>query len=334
VRGTRLLLAAPLVWLMLACSGNQHALDTRGPVAAKVATLFWVMAGVGSLIFVIVMALLWWGLIRKAPDGGARPLRYVHSRNLVLLSGVVIPLVILFFFTLGSASVERDVGKPLPAGTLTIEVIGHQWWWEIHYLDWRGKRHATTANEMVLPVGRPVRLLLQSADVIHSFWVPQLAGKTDLIPGKTNVSWVQADKPGVFRGQCAEFCGLQHAHMGLMAEAVSPEMFEAWLARQRAPAALLTDPALIRGQQVFLAAQCMMCHTIRGTSAVAQLGPDLTHIGSRRMIAAATLPNTRGHLAAWILKAQDIKPGNFMPNNHTLDGESLNALLDYLQSLQ
>lgn len=322
--------ALPL--LLGACSGYQSALNPQGSPAEAVSLFFWVMVAVACVIVIFVVSLLLIGTTRARNAPQARPLSYAHSRNLVLLAGVVIPAMVLLTFVASSASLDRRTATD-PEPALTIEVVGRQWWWEVHYLDEHDNRIVTTANEIHIPTGLPVRFHLKSIDVIHSFWVPNLNGKTDLIPDRTNTSWVQAEREGVYRGQCAEFCGAQHARMAFVVVAHSPPDFERWLAGQRAPSAVPTEPSTLRGQQVFLASQCVMCHTIRGTTAAGRVAPDLTHFGSRRTIAAASTPNTRGHLAGWISDPQSVKPGNFMPPTK-LPGEDLEALVDYLHSLQ
>jgi cytochrome c oxidase subunit II len=216
---------------------------------------------------------------------------------------------------------------------LTVRVTGHQWWWEVQYQDPAYNRRVSTANEIHIPVGRRVRLEVQSRDVIHSFWVPNLHGKLDLIPGYSGTTYFQADEPGVFMGRCAEYCGLQHARMDIRVIAESPEKFAAWYEGQLRAAPAPADTVQQKGQQVFLSKGCVMCHTVRGTPANSRVGPDLTHLASRMTIAAGTLPNTRGHLAGWVLDPQRIKPGVRMPPN-PLAADELQALLDYLQSLK
>jgi cytochrome c oxidase subunit 2 len=211
--------------------------------------------------------------------------------------------------------------------TLTVEVTGHDWWWEVRYPD----RHVTTANEIHILVGQPVRLVLRSADVIHSFWVPQLAAKTDLIPGKTNVTWLQARVAGTYRGQCAEYCGLQHAHMALLVVADPPEAFAAWVRQQRATATAPGAPLAASGRAVFERSSCAACHSIGGTTARGTIGPNLTHLGSRHTIGAGTLPNTPDNLAAWITDPQAAKPGAAMPPQ-PLTPQELRALVAYLES--
>ncbi len=213
---------------------------------------------------------------------------------------------------------------------MTIDVEGNQWWWEAAYPGY----DEVTANEIHIPAGEPVLVRLASLDVIHSFWVPELAGKLDLVPGQINELWIEAAEPGVYFGQCAEFCGVQHALMAFHVVADPPEEFAAWIAEQQEPAeAPLADSLVERGRDVFLSAGCIQCHTVRGTQATGQLGPDLTHLASRDWIAAGTLENTVGNLEAWISDPQAIKPGAKMPPTE-LDSEELQALVAYLQSLE
>ena len=216
---------------------------------------------------------------------------------------------------------------------IAIDVTGHQWWWEIRYNDVDASNIFTTANEIHIPVGVPVTFTLHGADVIHSFWVPNLAGKKDLIPGKVNSIWLQADKPGVYRGQCAEYCGLQYAQMAFWVIAESQEQFNAWKQNQTQTSVPAASDSQKRGQQVFLSSTCVMCHAINGTPAGSNIGPNLTHVGSRNTLAAATMANTREHLAQWIKDSQQIKPGNKMPQNNLSDAD-LQSLIDYLQSLK
>ena len=216
---------------------------------------------------------------------------------------------------------------------ISIQVIGHQWWWEVVYPNTDPSQQVTTANEIHIPVGVPVVLNTASRDVIHSFWAPNLQGKRDLIPGYTTALWFEADRPGVFRGQCAEFCGLQHAKMAFYIVAEEPAKFQDWLQHQIAPAPSPDTDQKRRGQQVFESNACVMCHTVRGTLAGSRVGPDLTHVASRISLAAGTLPNNPGNLAAWIVDSQSIKPGNRMPPN-MLPASDLQDLLAYLESLK
>jgi cytochrome c oxidase subunit 2 len=212
-------------------------------------------------------------------------------------------------------------------------VTGYQWWWEIQYEDDDPSRNFTTANEIHIPAGAPVRIKLASSDVIHSFWVPNLFGKQDLIPGQENEIRFVAERPGTYRGQCAEYCGFQHAHMSFFVVAESKDVFEAWRDKQIKSAEPPADPERQHGQQVFLSSPCALCHAIRGTEAGGRVGPDLTHLMSRRSIAAGTLPTSRGTVAAWIVDPQSIKPGNNMPLV-TVSPDDLHALVSYLEGLE
>jgi len=338
-----------LVALFLAgCSGAPSLLDTRGPQAARIADLWWLMFWLATSVFVLVVGLLAVALFRRRPDrpvvargtpseqlGGS--FGRFGANALVIGGGIVLPVIILVPLAILSF---RDVvlaalpGRP-PA--LTVEVIGRQYWWEVRYPD----HQVVTANEIQIPVGEPVRLVLRSGDVIHSFWIPQLMGKLDMTPGREDETWVQADEPGVYWGQCTELCGLQHAHMAFVVVASEPGQFETWLEAQRHPAVEPADPLARRGAQVFARAGCIACHTVRYGQAGRPVvggqagipGPDLTHVASRRTLAAGTLENNRGNLAGWIANPQALKPGNLMPVV-PLDGESLLALVAYLESLK
>jgi cytochrome c oxidase subunit 2 len=242
--------------------------------------------------------------------------------------------VVLFVFLLYSFSSGRSLTADLSQKNgLSIEVTAHQWWWEVRYDDVDASNVFTTANEIHIPVGVPVTFTLHGGDVIHSFWVPNLGGKKDLIPGKVSTIWLQADKPGVYRGQCAEYCGLQHARMAFWIVADPQDQFNAWRQDQNQTSVQPATDSQRRGQQVFLSATCVMCHAINGTPAGSNVGPNLTHVGSRNTIAAATLSNTREHLARWIVDSQQFKPGNKMPQNN-LGQADLDAVVDYLQSLK
>jgi cytochrome c oxidase subunit II len=253
-------------------------------------------------------------------------------RNTVLAASALTTLTLFIYLGL-----DIVIARPLTATpgreALQIRVTGHQWWWDVEYRDARPDHWAHTANEIHVPVGRPVVLELRSTDVIHSLWIPNLGVKRDLIPGNVNTVWFQADTPGVYRAQCAEFCGHQHAKMALLIVADPPERFNSWLTRERDSSRTPTDSVALRGQEVFLAGSCVMCHTIEGTPAGSRVGPNLTHLASRRTLAAGTLPNVRGNLAGWILDPQGIKPGARMPSNQ-LSPADLHALLTYLENLQ
>lgn len=284
------------------------------------------------MIFIGVMTILAFGLWQGRQANRASP-GYVASRNLVIAGGIALPLLVAIFLVGGSLKLGAALHANPPPDAIRIEVTGWRWWWEIRYLDAQDRVIAVTANEMHVPVDRPVALTLESGDVIHSFWVPQLQGKTDLVPGTVNTSWFEADEAGTYRGQCAEFCGVQHALMAFVVIAESQAEFSAWLQNQRQPAAAPLTNDRQAGLDVFMQHGCASCHTIRGTEAVGILGPDLTHLSSRKTLGAATRPNTIGHLGGWIIDPQSIKPGNLMPAT-SLEAEELNALTAYLQSLE
>jgi cytochrome c oxidase subunit 2 len=300
-----------------------------GPMSRQLASLGWTMTAIGTAVFLVVMALLLWPLWRSrnaaAVDG---PPRDVDERAWILYGGTAAPALILagiFILTLGAYRTSApDVAMPL-----TIKVVGHQWWWEVQYPD----QHILTADEIHLPVGRAVKVIVESDDVIHSFWVPNVAGKMDAIPGQSNVTWLQADTAGTWRGACAEYCGMQHAHMALSVVAQPEAEFARWVANERAIAAQPADSETLQGEHAFLTSQCVFCHTVRGTQAGGRVGPDLTHIGSRLTIASGTLPNTRGNLGGWIENPDRMKPGTKMPAV-PLGAGQLEAIITYLESLK
>jgi cytochrome c oxidase subunit 2 len=319
--------------LFLILSEAQSSLDPAGPQAGRISRLWWLMLVVCSAVFILVMAALLYSLVRARQRNRVAAGPDAERQMTRVVSGATITtLVILFGLLVASVLTGRAISSQPDQDVLTIEVIGHQWWWEVQYDDSIPARTLKTANEIHIPVGQVVMLKLTSHDVIHSFWAPNLHGKKDLIPGHVATIWIQADKPGVFRGQCAEFCGHQHAHMAFTVVAEPPDQFADWYDKQLKPAAPPAAAAQARGQQIFLTSRCVMCHAVRGTSAAAIMGPDLTHIASRQTIAAATLPNTPDHLSRWIVDSQAIKPGNKMPPNE-LKPEDLQALLSYLESL-
>jgi cytochrome c oxidase subunit 2 len=288
-----------------------------------------------TLIFLAILALLIY-VIFADPDRRAK----LGWRRLIICGGVVFPLISLSALLIyGLVTADTIVERTEPAA-LRIEVTGEQFWWRVHYLDEAGGTDAVTANEIHIPAGKPIDVYVKAADVIHSFWVPSLAGKIDMIPGRTNRLRLRVEQPGVWRGQCAEYCGAQHAKMAFHVIADSPPDFALWLARQRRPAPEPIDAFLERGRTLFLSKECGQedccadCHTIRGTAADGEHAPDLTHVGSRRWIAAGALPNNAGTLAGWIASSQHLKPGSPMPSFDRYTGEDLRALAAYLESLK
>lgn len=302
-----------------------------------VVSLLWALLIVSLLVIAIVSGLVLAGLIRHrdAPASNdphqvpiARPERglgwiYVGSG---ISAAVLVGAAIWTFSTLAAVS-----GPPRDS-KLKIHVIGHQWWWEVRYDSDDPSRIFTTANEIHIPTGEPVRFDLSSVDVIHSFWVPELSGKTDLIPGQQNQTWLEADRPGTYRGQCGEYCGLQHAHMALSVIAEPPARFQSWWAQQLEAPPSPQSETIAQGVTDFVA-HCGICHAVRGTMAGGRLGPDLSHLMSRHTIAAGTLPNTPGYLSGWIADPQHIKPGNLMPILE-ISGPELADIRQYLESLK
>jgi len=307
---------------------------SRGSDAAsRVTNLTWFLIILAALVYVAVMVVMLWAVRRNRDrdpllvDVSDRPTRGVT------MGGLVLPGIVLFAVFIVSETAMGHTGDPDHA-PLTVHVTAHQWWWEVTYELPDLSSSFKTANEIHVPVGAEVRVLLTSGDVIHSFWVPRLQGKLDVNPGDTNDLRLRASVPGTYWGTCAEFCGSQHANMRLQVVAEDEPSFRAWLSAQEAPAVEPTDAASTLGKQLFVAGPCAMCHTVRGTDALGQVAPDLTHVGSRQMIAAGTLPNTLGNLEAWITNAQSIKPGAKMPNITTYTGAELRAVAEYVASLK
>ncbi len=319
-----------------AASQVESVLDPAGPVAQALANLSWLLIGGATLIFVAMMALLAWTLLRRARSDD-RDARGVRSNAWWLIGGgVVFPVVVLTALLTHESLRIDGLTRPHGADELVISVSGRLWWWEVRYRLPDGRTDVVLANEIQLPVGRPVTIGLSSQDVIHSLWIPALAGKVDLIPGKVNQLRLQADRAGSYRGQCAEFCGEQHARMALFAIATPPEEFDRWLAQQAAPAQPPADPQTTRGLQIYVEQRCYQCHQLRGLDLPGGLNvaPDLTHLASRSHLAAGTMPINPETLAAWIADPQQIKPGTRMPSYRHLDEASLQALAAFLAQLK
>ncbi|WP_225768547.1 cytochrome c oxidase subunit II [Inquilinus sp. Marseille-Q2685] len=332
---TRLLV--PLGAALLAgCSRWPGALSPMGEGSDRIAGLFWLFTAVCAAVWLLVALALAIGIARRRADR-PDPLAEEPRRDRVAYRVVGTCVAATGLILVALTGFSWWTGKGLAAlgerPALTLKVTASQWWWQVQYEDDQPSRVLTTANEIHIPVGEPVQIKLEATDVIHSFWVPQLTGKGDLIPGRQNVITVKADAPGRYRGQCAEFCGLQHAKMALLVIAEPRAEFDAWREAQLAPAAEPQEAEARRGRDVFLSRPCLMCHQIRGTSAGARSGPELTHFASRETIAAGVLPMTRGALAAWIADPQAVKPGSNMPRVR-LDADELNALVAYLEALK
>ncbi len=317
------------------CGSRQNTLAPQSHPARDIASLFWwMMGGAWIGLALVVVLLLWswrrkrrgWGSDTTGPKPGEK-----RSVIVVVALGIATPIVVLVaLFIVSDIFVIKTTEAPAATATKrTIVVIGHQWWWEAHYPG----TNAWTANEIHIPAHTPVNIVVKSADVIHSFWVPRLNRKIDMIPGHVNHVGLYADKVGVYRGECAEYCGLQHAHMAFLIFADPPAKFRRWLANEAKPAPAPTSAEAKKGEQVFLNGPCQSCHTIRGTDAIGQIGPDLTHVGSRTTLGADTIPNRPGYLGGWIEDNQHIKPGNEMPDVQ-LSGNQLTALIAYLEGLK
>jgi cytochrome c oxidase subunit 2 len=302
-----------------------------------VVSLLWALIGLSLFITVIVGILILAGIFRRRSTPRSSDPRLVPlERSGSGLSWVYIGTALSTLALLASAAWTFDVLGAVagPEGrktAFTIHITGHQWWWEAEYDDGKPADRFATANEFHVPTGKPVRLILTTSDVIHSFWVPALSGKMDMIPNQHNETWIEADTAGTYRGQCTEFCGLQHAHMALAVIAESPERFQAWWQAQVKATSAPENQTARAGEQQFMD-HCAVCHTIRGTQAGGYLGPDLTHLMSRTTIAAGTLPNTPGNLLGWVADPQRIKPGNLKPAVE-LSGSSLTELGAYLETL-
>jgi cytochrome c oxidase subunit II len=326
-------LIGTLATVATACSGPASATDPAGPGADRVARLWWGMFAVSAIVFLIVIGLLLWGVFRRRPSGSDAPV--VDDRGglgWVIGGGIVLPIVailVLFIVTLLTLRAQADEGTNAAASGISLDVVGHRWWWQVSY----PSEGFATANEIHIPVGVPVTVNVSTADVIHSFWIPRLQRKVDAVPGMTNQIVLQSDEAGVFRGECAEFCGLQHAHMDLEVVAETQTQYQAWVTTQRTTPPVPARGAAFRGMELFLGSDCSYCHTVRDTNANGTIGPDLTHVASRLTLGAGIIPNSLGHLEGWFLDPQAIKPGVLMPSTR-LSAADARALAAYLETLR
>jgi cytochrome c oxidase subunit II len=326
--------ALGLAPLLGAAEPSMSYLRTFGPAGDPETQLGWGLGIVSIIVMVVITVLVLASIAkRRAPVSSPRELTVDRDEGGLswIYIGVGISGVVLIACAIWTMLTVSAVAMPRGAADLSLRVNAAQWWWDVRYQNSDPSQVFDVANEIHIPVGRPVRVELVSSDVIHSFWFPQLAGKMDVIPGQTNVTWLQADHPGVYRGQCGEFCGEQHAHMAMYVYADSPRDYLAWTQRQRSAAA--PAPAALQSGAASFVARCGACHTVRGTGAGGILGPDLTHLMSRRTIAAGLLPNTPGNLSAWIADAPALKPGTRMPAL-ALSGPELSGVVAYLNTLQ
>lgn len=332
VRTALVLLAA---WPQSACAGWQSALDPHGLQSDQIRRTLFLFLILATVVWICVVVVLGIGLLRGKRSAD-QPLDlhqpFEERAGSIILGLGICTTVIVLGLSLVSYAGQRTVFAK-DENALAIRIIGHQWWWEVHYEADSPHRSFVTADEIRIPTGQPVKVKLESADVIHSFWVPSLTGKMDLITGQTNELQFTARNAGIYRGQCAEFCGLQHAHMAFAVIALPPDDFARWRDRENQGAESPSDPLGKQGADLFRLRGCALCHTVRGTPAGGQLGPDLTHIGSRTTLAAATLPLSPATLTAWIADPQHFKPGNLMPPM-PLQSDELTAIVHYLEQLK
>ena len=323
--------------LLAACNGTSSYMDATGTAGRHEATLGWWLTAAASAVVLFVCVAIILGIMRHRNDPhrgdeGVMERKEVKSGLTWIYVGVAVTVVILAISFAGTMVTLNAASQPRITPLLTLDVTGHQWWWEVTYSQANDPSLGfTTANEVHLPVGEPVRVRLHSADVIHSFWLPQISGKMDVIPGQVNETWLEARQAGESRGTCGEYCGMQHAVMALNVTAESPEAFKRWADERRAGAAPVTSPEASAGRVVF-ARTCGACHAVTGTNALGQVGPDLTHVASRPMIGAGALTNTPEHLARWIRNAPGVKEGVRMPPLPLTDAE-LHDVITYIQTL-
>ena len=322
---------APWRALLLAaagCAGEQSSLEPAGPVASRIATLFWGMTIASAIIWIAVM-----GLALYATYFARAPLDRAKGRKLIVGGGVLFPIVVLSALLAIGLTPLPHLLSAAPPGTLRVHVTGLQWWWHVEYQT-DGGPTTVLANEIRLPAGRPVEFRLEARDVIHSFWIPALGGKTDMIPGRRTRLLLTPSRPGTYRGACAEFCGASHARMTFVVVVEDPLQFDQWLAAQAEPARPPLEPVAVRGAELFGETGCGACHTVRGTEADGMIGPDLTHVGSRLTIAAGTLPRDPDAFLRFISQTDAVKPGVHMPAFGMLPPDDLRALAAYLEGLK
>lgn len=339
-------LMAGCLLALAGCRTAESTFNAHGPAAQRISQLSSLM-----VILFLVITVIMWGLFgyafyrRRGTLTEHEPIDAKGGEGWIAWGGLVIPLIVLtVLFVLGlgllrdfpihgmhNAGMQMQMAHSMKPD---IRIIGHQWWWEIEYLNDDVSKTFTTANEIHLPVGQSVNIEVETRDVMHSFWVPALHGKVDLIPGQANYIRILASDPGEYQGQCAEFCGAEHARMRILVIAQEPDEYNAWLEAQRKPADEPSSDRAKSGERIFLAGPCSMCHRVRGTVAGGTVAPDLTHIGSRQMIAANSYKNNDAYLEAWITHAQSLKPEAQMPNLTQFTGEQLADLVAYLRQLR
>ncbi|MFC6487890.1 cytochrome c oxidase subunit II [Nitratireductor sp. GCM10026969] len=324
----RIMVHAPVA-ATAGCAGVQSVLSPSGVEALQIDPLLWTATWVGVVVTFIVLV-----LVAIALYGPARWRSRLASDWVVIGGGIVFPVTVLTgLFVYALVVMQAGMVRSQAADADMVTIVGKRWWWEVTYATADGEE-VVSANELRLPVGRPVRLQLESDNVIHSFWAPKLAGKLDMIPGRTNELVVEVSEPGVSRAQCAEYCGGAHALMALYVVAMPEDEYDAWLTQEAEPAREPQTEQQERGRTLFLENGCGACHRVRGIGARGEIGPDLTHVGGRLSLAAAALPNDREAFARWIADNQQIKPENLMPPFEQFSQEELSALAAYLESLE
>jgi cytochrome c oxidase subunit II len=329
-------LAVAATGLLAGCAGTPSALAPASPNATLIYDLILIVFGIAAVVFVVVEGMLIYSAVRfSRRPAGEQPSQVEGNRRLEIAWTLAPAIVLAIVFIISIRTLWLLSYRPaLALGTsndpqaLHVRVVGHQWWWEFDY----AAQGIVTANELHVPVGTIIDLDLESVDVVHSFWVPQLGGKMDVIPGHVNQTWFQVTSPGTYHGQCAEFCGVEHADMRFDVVAESPDQFQAWVKQQQSPLPPMTGNAA-QGEQAFMSGACVGCHTIDGTKAQGKVGPNLTHFASRRIFAGGVLDNTPDNLATWLTDPQKVKPGNQMPNLH-LSPQQIDALVAYLESMK
>lgn len=325
--GKRFLRLFPL--LLAGCTRPQSALSPSGVEARQIDPLFWTSTWIGVLVTLMVVV-----LVTVALYGPPRWRTWLGREWIVVGGGIVLPMIVLTgLFVYGLLVLQAGALRGSQQSGEAITVIGKRWWWEVIY-DTADGTKIVSANEIRVPVGRPIRLFLESDNVIHSFWVPRIAGKLDMIPGRTNEVVLQANEPGVFRGQCAEYCGGAHALMAFYLVAMPEGEYASWLTREAQPARVPESIEETSGLELFMANGCGACHQLRGTMAQGRLGPDLTHVGSRMSLGSATLPNDAEGFERWIADNQHVKPENLMPPFRQFSAKELSLLATFLDSLE
>jgi cytochrome c oxidase subunit II len=327
--GLRRVATAVVVTMGLTACGSDtpSMLDPKGDEADKIARTWWIMFGLAIGVYVLVATFIVIAVLRGRRTERGRPSRLTDG-SFVWFGGIVMPVVVLLVIAVLTVTTTAALRKP-SRSALHVQIVGHDWWWDVRYPG----TSIRVANEFHLPVGTPIEIRLTSADVIHSFWVPQIGGKVDLIPGQPNEFRFTITKPGLYRGQCAEYCGLQHANMALYVHADPPGLYERWVAAHRDPPSEPASELAAQGAMAFQAQACAGCHTVRGTQAQGTRGPNLTDFGSRRSIGAGTIANTPSRLARWMVNAQQFKPGAHMPPISLSSGD-VDAIVAYLESLK